>query len=176
MTQEYAGRPVELSHRAILQRLARQAMLERGLLPDFAPEALAELGAIRAGMHGPDEPAGGSEPPPRDLRDLPWASIDNDDSRDLDQLTVAQAQPGGAVRILVAVADVAGTVRRGTALDEHARHNTTSVYTPARVFPMLPEALSTDLTSLNCDGERPAIVVDLVIAADGTLQASPPTG
>jgi exoribonuclease-2 len=74
------------------------------------------------------------------------------------------------------VADVAGTVRRGTALDEHARHNTTSVYTPARVFPMLPEALSTDLTSLNCDGERPAIVVDLVIAADGTLQASPPTG
>ena len=172
MTLEPARCPADLPHRAILQRLARKAMLERGLLPDFGPEALAELDAIRAGARGPDEPAGGSEPPPRDLRDLPWASIDNDDSRDLDQLTVAQAQPGGAVRILVAVADVAGTVRRGTALDEHARHNTTSVYTPARVFTMLPEALSTDLTSLNCGGERPAIVVDLVIAADGTLRAS----
>ena len=108
----------------------------------------------------------------RDLTDLLWASIDNDDSRDLDQLTVAEALPGDKVKIRVAVADVDALVKNGSAIDEHARHNTTSVYTAAKIFPMLPEKLSTDLTSLNFDEERLAVVVEMVIGADGSLQGS----
>jgi len=153
------------SHHAILQRIARTAMLERGLLPDFPPETPAELARIRQGPPGTSAPA-------RDLTDLPWASIDNDDTLDLDQLTVAQALEGGAVKILVAVADVDGTVRPGSALDGHARHNTTSVYTAAALFPMLPGELSTGLTSLNPGEERRAVVVEMVLAAGGAIQAS----
>jgi len=140
-------------------------MLDRGLLPDFPPRALAELDAIRG-------PATRSEGPTRDLRSLLWCSIDNDDSRDLDQLTVAESAPGGSVKVLVAIADVDALVRKGSALDEHARQNTTSVYTAAETFPMLPERLSTDLTSLNFESDRLAIVIEMVIAADGSLQGS----
>ncbi|MGA9532102.1 MAG: RNB domain-containing ribonuclease [Anaerolineales bacterium] len=107
-----------------------------------------------------------------DLRSLLWSSIDNDDSRDLDQLTVAEELPGGKVRVLVAVADVDSLVEHGLAIDEHARHNTTSVYTAARIFPMLPNELSTDLTSLNFGVERPSIVVDMVIDEGGQLSDS----
>ena len=107
-----------------------------------------------------------------DLRDLLWASIDNDDSRDLDQLTVAETLPEDKVKIRVAVADVDALVKDGSAIDEHARHNTTSVYTAAEIFPMLPEKLSTDLTSLNFDEERLAVVVEMEIAADGSLLGS----
>ncbi|MFH0916612.1 MAG: RNB domain-containing ribonuclease [bacterium] len=152
-------------HRAILQGIARRAMLERGLLPDFSTAALAELGKIRS-------PATGKAAEARDLRDLLWASIDNDDSRDLDQLTVAEAMPGNKVKILVAVADVDALVKDGSAIEDHARHNTTSVYTAAEIFPMLPEVLSTDLTSLNLDEERLSIVMEMVIAADGSPQDS----
>ena len=152
-------------HRAILQSIAERAMLERGLLPDFSAEALAELAKIQA-------PAEMNGEAVRDLRDLLWASIDNDDSRDLDQLTVAEAMPGDKVKILVAVADVDSLVKNGSAIDEHARHNTTSVYTAARIFPMLPETLSTNLTSLNFNEDRLSIVVEMVIGADGSLQDS----
>ena len=88
--------------------------------------------------------------------DLLWASIDNDDSFDLDQLTVAQTLSDGAVKILVAIADVDGLVKKDSALDSDARHNTTSVYTAAQIFPMLPPRLSTDLTSLSDQQDRPA--------------------
>ncbi len=152
-------------HRAILQDIAHQAMLERGLLPDFSAQVLEELGRIHS-------PAAVNGKPVRDLRVLPWASIDNDDSRDLDQLTVAEAMPGGNVKILVAVADVDSLVKDGSAIDGHARHNTTSVYTAAAIFPMLPEKLSTDLTSLNFNEERLSIVVEIVIGADDSPQGS----
>jgi VacB/RNase II family 3'-5' exoribonuclease len=140
-------------------------MLERGLLPDFSPQALAELD----GIHGPATLA---ETSTRDLRSLIWCSIDNDASRDLDQLTVAAAMPNGATKILVAIADVDALVKKRSALDDHARHNTTSVYTAAAIFPMLPEKLSTDLTSLNQESDRPSIVIEMVIAGDGSLQGS----
>jgi VacB/RNase II family 3'-5' exoribonuclease len=152
-------------HRSILIRIARRAMLERGLLPEFSLQARGELDGIR----GPATQAGEST---RDLRNLIWCSIDNDDSRDLDQLTVAEAMPGGAVKILVAIADVDAVVKKQSALDDHARQNTTSVYTAAEIFPMLPEKLSNDLTSLNYESDRLAIVVEMVIAADGSLQGS----
>ena len=108
----------------------------------------------------------------RDLTNLLWASIDNDDSRDLDQLTVAEALPGDKIKLLVAIADVDSLVKNGSAIDDHARHNTTLVYTAAMIFPMLPELLSTDLTSLNVNEDRLSIVVEMVISADGSLQAS----
>ena len=152
-------------HRSILQRIARRAMLERGLLPDFSDQAIAELNDI----HGVSSKGDDST---RDYRNLPWCSIDNDDSRDLDQLTVAEAMPDGAVKILVAIADVAAVVKQPSAIDDHAKHNTTSVYTAARIFPMLPEKLSTDLTSLNSDADRSAIVIEVIIAADGSMQSS----
>lgn len=152
----------EKHHRPILQGIAHRAMLERDLLPDFSARALAELDTIQT-------PAGIDSGLVRDRRDLLWASIDNDDSLDLDQLTVAEAMPGGKVKVMVAVADVDSLVKEGSAIDEHARHNTTSVYTAARIFPMVPEKLSTDLTSLNLNEERLALVIEIVIDAGGSL-------
>jgi VacB/RNase II family 3'-5' exoribonuclease len=155
----------EKQHRVILQNIAHRVMLERGLLPDFSAEALAELAAIVA-------PAVIDDDSIRDLRDLLWASIDNDDSLDLDQLTVAQVLPGDTVKIWVAVADVDALVKNGSAIDDHARHNTTSIYTAARIFPMLPDKLSTDLTSLNLNEDRLAIVIEMIVSADGSVKDS----
>jgi exoribonuclease-2 len=158
-------------HRSILQSIARRAMLERGLLPDFSTEALAELGRLQIPTVRGDVPV--NDPLGiRDLRNLPWASIDNDDSRDLDQLTVAEAMSTRKVKILVAIADVDSFVKKESAIDEHARHNTTSVYTAAEIFPMLPEKVSTDLTSLNFNQDRLSIVIEMVVGADGALQES----
>jgi exoribonuclease-2 len=146
-----------------LAAIAQRAMREHGLEPEFPAAALAQLRAIGAAPTGADS---------RDLRALLWCSIDNDDSRDLDQLSVAQELAGGATRVLVAVADVDATVTAGSPLDTHAGANTTSVYTAAQVFPMLPERLSTDLTSLADGQERPSLVIEMTIAADGSVSAS----
>ncbi len=137
----------ETLQREILEDIANRAMLERGLLPDFSPEAIRELDKIQA-------PATTEVETTLDLRNLLWASIDNDDSRDLDQLSVAEAMPEGKIKVMVAIADVDATVKKGSAIDEHARTNTTSVYTAAKIFPMLPEKLSTNLTSLNFNEDR----------------------
>jgi VacB/RNase II family 3'-5' exoribonuclease len=153
------------SGREELRAIARRAMTERGLLPDFSPAVLAETSRLV-------EPAGAADGSARDLRALAWVSIDNDDSRDLDQLSVAEERKDGSARLLVAVADVDAAVAPGGAIDDHARTNTTSVYTAAGVFPMLPERLSTDLTSLNADEDRLAIVVDLSVGPDGGVAES----
>ncbi|MGD0090380.1 MAG: RNB domain-containing ribonuclease [Planctomycetota bacterium] len=157
--------PNDRQHRSILRSIAHRVMLERGFAPDFPVQALAELD----GIHGP---AARTAEATRDLRNLLWCSVDNDNSRDLDQLTVAEALPGGATRVLVAIADVDAVVKKQSALDAHARQNTTSVYTVAETFPMLPEKLSTDLTSLNYEADRLAIVIEMVLAGDGALQSS----
>jgi len=138
-------------------------MLDRGLLPDFDRDALSELDHLR----GPAAVGG-----VRDMRDRLWVSIDNDDSKDLDQLSVAEELAGGAVQVWVAVADVDAVVGKGTALDRHARENTTSVYTAAEIFPMLPEKLSTNWTSLNEGEDRVAVVVEMAFEKDGTLRSS----
>lgn len=147
--------------RSILQNIARRAMTERGLQPDFSAQAVAELSRIHSAQQ---EQA-------RDLTHLLWCSIDNDESRDLDQLTVAEVA-NGAVKIYVAIADVDSIVKKGSAIDDHARHNTTSVYTAALIFPMLPEKLSYDLTSLNFSEDRLAVVIEMQIASDGSLRDS----
>jgi VacB/RNase II family 3'-5' exoribonuclease len=155
---------VSATGRERLREIARRAMLERGLQPDFPPAALAETAAAR--------PAGGDGDAARDLRGLLWSSIDNDDTRDLDQIEVAEALSGGGIRLLVAIAEVDALVHRGSAVDAHAQQNTTSVYTPAEIFPMLPERFSTDLSSLGQDAQRLAIVVEMEIAPDGTVRGS----
>src|SRR5262249_15476794 len=150
---------------ADLKSIARRAMIERGLLPDFSAAAMAELAHLEAVIPNQHSNI-------YDLRDLLWASIDNDDSRDLDQLTVAELRPDRSVKILVAIADVDALVAKESALDAHAKHNSTSVYTSGDIFPMLPEKLSTDLTSLGEGKDRLAIVVELVVAEDGSVLSS----
>lgn len=145
-----------------LIRIACEAMSERGLEPDFSPAVLLELAAISSAARDTGADV-------TDLRALPWCSIDNDDSLDLDQLTVCEPLSSGAMRVRVAIADVDALVSRGSAIDEHARINTTSVYTSARVFPMLPQRLSTDLTSLNFEQDRLALVTEIVVGADGNI-------
>ena len=148
-----------------LKAIARRAMQERSLQPSFSPEALRESAAMTSAPTS-------QEPGIRDLRKLLWASIDNDSSRDLDQLSVGEALPGGDIKIYVAIADVDAAVKRGSAIDAHASANTTSVYTAAEIFPMLPEHLSTDLTSLNQGALRLALVVEMVVKADGAVTDS----
>ena len=148
----------------LLERIAYRVMKERGFWPDFSKAAFNELEEIQQ--------ADGGESPGKDLRQLLWASIDNDDSLDLDQLTVAETLRDQRVKILVAVADVDALVKKNSAIDEHARQNTTSVYTAGKIFPMLPERLSTDLTSLNYQEDRPAMVIEMVISDAGKIQSS----
>jgi VacB/RNase II family 3'-5' exoribonuclease len=140
-------------------------MLQRGMLPDFSAAVRAETATLTRAATA----IGASI---RDRRSLLWASIDNDESRDLDQLSVAVPDAGGAVKILVAVADVDALVKKDSAIDGHARANTTSVYTAAEIFPMLPEPLSTNLTSLGEDQERLAIVIEMAVRADGAVEGS----
>jgi VacB/RNase II family 3'-5' exoribonuclease len=151
------------SQRTILQKIARNAMLDKSFLVDFPASAIAALIGLQ-------EKALKITDPVRDLRNLSWCSIDNDESQDLDQLSVAIAMPSGGVKILVAIADVDSVVNNNSVFEDHAKHNTTSVYTSALIFPMLPEKLSTDLTSLKYDADRLSIVVEFIIAEDGSLQ------
>ena len=148
-----------------LAELAVIAMRERGLEPEFNSAVRRQLDDIDG--PGEDDAAGIV-----DLTGLLWCSIDNDDSRDLDQLTVSEPLPDGSVRILVAVADVDSLVDKDTPIDRHAQLNTTSVYTSARIFPMLPEKLSHDLSSLNPNQDRLAVVTEMVFHPDGRLLRS----
>jgi len=157
--------------RALLREIARQAMLERGFEPDYSPAATAQVQELSS--EGPGvrlQPDPGTTPR-RDLRELLWCSIDNEDSRDLDQLSVAEAR-GRDTGILVAIADVDTLIPCDSPVDRHAHTNTTSVYTPAEIFPMLPERLSTDLTSLGEGVDRAAVVVDMTVADDGAVRES----
>jgi exoribonuclease II len=149
-------------HRSDLVRLSAIAMAERGLQAEFSAEVMQELKAYTRSAQETDTRI-------LDLTGLLWCSIDNDDSLDLDQLSVCEAISSGGIKVLVAIADVDALVKKGSAIDEHARINTTSVYTSARIFPMLPERLSTDLTSLNADQERLALVTEMHFDAQGLL-------
>jgi exoribonuclease-2 len=138
-------------------------MRQHGFEPEFSPEVMAEIRAL-------DDPS--NDPLGRgvkDLRHLPWSSIDNRESRDLDQIEAAERLDDDSIRVLIGVADVDTLVQLGSAADAHAAANTTSVYTGVAVFPMLPERLSTDLTSLNEGEDRLAVVIQFDVAAKGEL-------
>ncbi|MEO7105668.1 MAG: RNB domain-containing ribonuclease [Rhodoferax sp.] len=154
-----------LHQRSDLIRIANHAMSERGLQPEFSDRVERQLASITG-------TAIDNDPAIHDLTGLLWCSIDNDDSLDLDQLTVSEVLPAGAVRLWVAIADVDALVQRDTPIDQHASANTTSVYTSACIFPMLPERLSTDLTSLNAHQDRLAMVTEMVFNADASLAGS----
>lgn len=139
-------------------------MLENGFIPDVPDEVTAEVANATV-------PNGAVVGAVQDLRELPWSSIDNDSSRDLDQLEVAEKLPDGTVRVRVAIADVDGTVGRGSATDRFAMANATSVYTGIVTYPMLPDRLSTNLTSLGQDDDRPSVVIEFVVAMDGGIKA-----
>ena len=148
-----------------LQAIARLAMTSHGLAPDFDDSVLSELKNITASAEDKTENL-------PDLTKLLWCSIDNDDSMDLDQITVAEKLPSGSVKIFVAVADVDAVVRIDHPIDKHAQQNTTSVYTGVRVFPMLPEKLSTDLTSLSEGQVRIAMVMEFAVNQRGEIESS----
>jgi len=141
-------------------------MRKRGFEPDFSDAVRAELDGIGGPASEPDNGASA------DMRSSLWCSLDNDDSRDLDQLTAAEESENGMVKILIAIADVDAIVKKESAIDLHARQNTTSVYTVPEVFSMLPERLSTDLTSLNFECDRLAVVIEIGIADDGSIKSS----
>ena len=146
---------------------AHEVMLQNGFQPDFPPAVEREVSSL------PEDPSPDAARAAgiRDLRGLLWSSIDNPESRDLDQVEYAEELPGGgAIRLLIGVADVDAFVPKGSATDEHAAANTTSVYTGVAVFPMLPERLSTDLTSLNEGEDRLAIVIELEVQPDGAVE------
>ena len=154
-----------MNQRAFLKDIARQAMRAHGLMPNFSPAVFKELDNIASS-------ATSAERPGRDLSQLLWCSIDNDDSLDLDQLTVAEKLSDGTTKIYVAVADVESLVKKGSAIDDHARQNTTSIYTDGETFPMLPQQLSNDLTSLNYERDRSAIIAEMTVDAEGIIKSS----
>ncbi len=149
--------------RTRLEKIAHRAMLEHGMVPDFSQEALDELEKIGEPVIFPEKEG------VVDMRDLLWCSLDNDDSRDLDQLAASEDLGNGRVKILIAIADVDAVVKKDSAIDRHAQLNTSSVYTAPKIFPMLPEKLSTDITSLNYGCDRLALVVEIIMDEDGSV-------
>jgi exoribonuclease II len=147
----------------LLRAIAHRVMNERGLEPDFPADAMRQVNDIQ----GPARETDHSIP---DLRSLLWCSIDNDDSRDLDQLTVARRVGANGTEVLIAIADVDAVVKVTSPIDRHAQKNTTSVYTAAQIFPMLPEKLSTNLTSLAEGQDRLAVVIQMEVDAAGSIQ------
>jgi exoribonuclease R len=145
--------------------IAHQTMLEAGFEPDFSGPVAREVHAMVAGRTTLSAGSG-----TKDLRELLWSSIDDKKTRDLDQVEYAEVIQGGETRLLVAIADVDAFVSKGSATDTHAATNCTSVYTGVKTFPMLPEELSTDLTSLVEGEDRLAVVTEMVLAPDGSVK------
>lgn len=148
-----------------LREVASEAMTSRGLSVEFSPAAMQEVQK----MGGPPPIDG---PGVKDLRKLAWASIDNDDTKDIDQLAYAEDLGEGRTKLMVAVADVAAAIPKGSALDQQAQQNTVTVYTAGKIFPMLPEQLSTDWTSLGPDVDRRALVTEMIVDKDGNVESS----
>lgn len=144
-----------------MTEIACNTMQEHHLETEFTAEAQHQAETLQEAHHS-------SSSHMRDMREMLWFSVDNEDSKDLDQLTYAEQLPDGHYKIYVAIADVDTLVKKGSPIDQRAQKNTTSVYTPTKVFSMLPERLSTDLTSLKQGAERLAIVVEVEVGVDGS--------
>lgn len=150
-----------------LQAIAKQIMLENGFEPDFPPDVQPQLSKLRA--HPPQFPLTGSI---RDLRGLLWSSIDNDTSKDLDQIEFAKRLSNGDIKVLVGIADVDAFVAKDSPIDRHAAEETTTIYAGVRNFSMLPEELSTDATSLLETGDKRSVIIEFVVGQDGTVSGS----
>src|SRR3984893_12148001 len=150
-----------------LQATARQVMQAQGFQPDFPSEAQKQLADIKA--HPPQLTPSDKV---RDLRNLLWSSIDNDTSKDLDQIEVAERLPNGDVKVMIGIADVDAFVAKDTPIDQHAERETTSVYTGVSIFPMLPNELSTGASSLLENSDRPAVVTEFVVNTGGSISSS----
>jgi exoribonuclease-2 len=151
--------------RVDLQAMAKQIMLEHGFEPDFSDAVEKQMASIQ-----PQRSEAASKGA-RDLRGLLWSSIDNDTSRDLDQIEIVEQLSNGAVKVMIGIADVDAFVPKACPIDDHAAKETTTVYTGVRNFPMLPEALSTGVSSLLESQDRLAMVIEFVAAADGTVNS-----
>src|SRR3989440_1816228 len=150
-----------------LSAIARQTMIDAGFVPDVPHSVLAELKSLAS------QPAkAASDSGTRDLRSLLWSSIDDRKSRDLDQVEYAERLPNGDICVRVGIANVDALVQRGLAIDAHAAENGTSVYTGVRTFPMLPEQLSTDMTSLVGGADRSSIVTEVIVTPEGTVKST----
>ncbi|MDT8067103.1 MAG: RNB domain-containing ribonuclease [Terriglobia bacterium] len=154
------------NHHVDLESLALQSMLEHGFEPDFPPEVQQQLDSLNA--HPPQISPSTDI---RDLRNQPWSSIDNDTSRDLDQIEVAEDLGDGKIKVMIGIADVDTFAKRATPIDQHAARETTTVYTGVRIFPMLPEQLSTAASSLLQDQDRLAIVTEYVVDTQGCVDS-----
>jgi len=150
-----------------LQATAREIMRQRGFNPDFAPEVTPQLSQLKD-----HPPAIAAKKDIRDLRALLWSSIDNDTSRDLDQIEVAERVSNGGVLIRIGIADVDAFVAQRTPIDQHAQRETTTVYAGVRNFPMLPEELSTGDTSLLENQDRLSVVTEFVVDSEGIVKSS----
>ncbi len=150
-----------------LQATAKEIMIQHGFEPEFPAEVTTQLANLK--QHPPNLAVAAGI---RDLRNLLWSSIDNDTSRDLDQIEVADGQSNGDVRILIGIADVDVFVPKQTPIDQHAARETTTVYTGIRNFPMLPEELSTGASSLFENVDRLSVVTEFVVGPDGNLKSS----
>jgi exoribonuclease R len=144
---------------------ARRSLTEYGFEPDFPPAVQQELTALQT------QPPK-INPASEDLKHLLWSSIDNDTSRDLDQIEYAESLPDGRTRVLIGIADVDRYVPRGSAIDQHAAKETVTLYTGVQIFPMLPEVLSTGLTSLLENQDRACMVTEFVLEAGACASAS----
>ena len=150
-----------------LQATAKEIMQRYGFEPDFPPQVPQQLADLKA--HPPRIAAGGDV---RDLRNLLWSSIDNDTSRDLDQIEVAERASNGDVKVMIGIADVDAFVAKQTPIDQHAARETTTVYAGVRNFPMLPEELSTGASSLLENQDRLSVVIEFVVDSGGGLKSS----
>src|SRR5882672_10731946 len=156
------------NHRSFdLGAIAHQTMIDNGFAPDIPRSVVDELKSL-AMKPQPDV----SDSATRDLRSLLWSSIDDRKSRDLDQVEYAERLPNGDICVRVGIADVDALVQKGSAIDSHAAENGTSVYTGVRTFPMLPEQLSTDRTSLVGGADRSSIVTEVIIGPEGTVKST----
>jgi VacB/RNase II family 3'-5' exoribonuclease len=150
-----------------LQAVARQVMLANGFQPDFPPAVEQQLAVLKS--HSPQTTPGGDV---RDLRGLLWSSIDNDTSKDLDRIEVAEQAANGDVKVMVGIADVDTDVPKTSAIDEHAASQATTVYTGVRNFSMLPEMLSTGITSLLENQDNAAVIIEFVVSSDGHVNST----
>ncbi len=145
---------------------AHQTMIENGFEPEFAPDVWDQVKALQ------QNPTVSSNPAAKNLRSLLWSSIDNATSRDLDQIEWAELLPNGDIRVLVGIADVDASVPKDSPIDKHAGQNTVTVYTESKIFPMMPEELSTDLTSLNEGVDRLSVVAEMIVNENGDVPES----